>query len=426
MASKSNLTVVLDIGTSKMVAVAGHKTDTGKINIAGIAKVPSKGIRRGIIYNIEEAAVSINNVLNKLHSFIEEDIEEVHIAYAGQHFKTVGFQCSKITSDEGVVSQFDINHLYNEAKNSQPPNGYKIVDVIHGAIEIDNEMVQNPVGITGRKIVANYKLVVLPDEYLNNLKRVFERVDVKIGEIKLSSLAVSEAILSEEEKEMGVIVLDMGAGTCNLAVFHENMLVYTSVIPFGGDVITKDIREGCSILLKWAEQLKVQYGEALGDFADEQKFVTMPDHNGWEPKEISFRSLAFIIQARVEEIIDCVNGQIEKSKVHDQLGAGIVITGGTSNLKNIISLVKYRTGMDARLADLVPHKYEFKNEDLNAEYYTALGLLKTIVNGQNNSGKKEKRTEKIKKPGRLTPLISKVVQGVLDMFDDENIDDSLN
>ncbi len=421
MASKNNLTVVLDIGTSKMVTVAGHKTDNGNLEIAGIAKVASKGIKRGIIFNIEEVAASIKQVLSELESGIQEKIELVHVAYAGQHFKTVGFQCSKNTSGEGIVSQNDIDQLFNEAKNAEIGNGYKIIDVIPGAYVIDDETELNPVGITGKNITAKYKLVVLPEEYVIHLQRVFEKVGVMLGEIVLSTLAVSEAVITDDEKEMGVIVLDIGAGTSNLAVFHENMLIHSSVIPFSGDVVTYDIKEGCSILLKWAEQLKVQYGEALGDFADDQKFVTIPNHNGWEPKEISFRSLAFIIQARVEEIIDCVYSQIEKSGISGQLGAGIVVTGGTSSLKNIISLVKYRTGMDARIADPVIHLNEKNDKILERGNFTALGLLKLITK-KSDSGATVIKVKPNKKPGRFSPWISKVVQGVLDLVDDENED----
>jgi cell division protein FtsA len=226
---------------------------------------------------------------------------------------------------------------------------------------------EKPVGSTGRKVEANYKLLIIPNSYWVNLLKVFGKLDVKLVKIvTLSTLAVAEAVITRDEKEIGVIVLDIGCGTTNLAIFHNNMLIHTAVIPFGGDVVTNDIKGGCSILLKWAEQLKVQYGQALGDFADDQKVVTIPGNNGWEPKEISFRSLAFIIQARIEEIIDSVNFQIEKSGIVDQLGAGIVLTGGTSNLENIISLVKFRTGLDARKANLVLGLHE-KHKELSRQ-----------------------------------------------------------
>jgi cell division protein FtsA len=256
-----------------------------------------------------------------------------------------------------------------------------------------------------------------------NLQRVIEKSGYELGELKHAALAVSEAVITEDEKEMGVIVLDVGAGTTKMAVYHENSLIHTAVIPFGGDVVTRDIKEGCSVLLKWAEQLKTQYGEALGDFADDQKVVTIPGHNGWEPKEISFKSLAFIIQARLEEIMDCVNTQIVKSGIEEALGAGIVLTGGTANMGNFISLVKFRTGMDARNGNLVIHLHDKKKEFVNPENFTALGLLKMVVENtdaviQNNTKKKVKR----KRENGGFPLFQKVVQGVLNYIDDENED----
>jgi len=326
-----------------------------------------------------------------------------------------------------VVSQFDIDHLYNEVLKAELEPGYQIIKVIPTSFIIDNETELNPVGITGRQIIANYKLLVLPEEYIQNLKRVFDKVGIEIGEITLSTLALSEAVLTEDEKEMGVIVLDIGAGTTKMMIFQENMLVHSTVIPFGGDVVTRDIKEGCSIIQKWAEQLKLQYGQALGDFADDQKVVTIPGYNGWEPKEISFKSLAFIIQARVEEIIDSVFRQIETTGIHEQLGAGIVVTGGTANLENIISLVKFRTGMDARKANLANH-LKLKNKDVqNPENFTALGLLNLITNKITSATKeKVKKDRKKRESGGLSPWFTKVVQGVLDMVDDDNDDIALN
>lgn len=431
MASKSKLSVVLDIGTSKLVAIAGHKNEFGNIEISGIAKVASRGIKRGVVSNIEEAAIAINQVLKDLEAKIEEKIENVNIAFAAHHFTTLPYQCSKFTSDEGVVSQFDIEHLMNEAAKVNLEAGFKLIKVIPKAYVIDGETEINPVGITGREVVANYNLLIVSEHYILNFQRVFDKIGFEIGEISHSTVALSEAVLSEDEREMGVIILDIGAGTTKMAVYHENMLIHSSVIPFGGDVVTRDIKEGCSILLKWAEQLKVQYGQALGDFADDHKMVTISAQNGWEPKEISFKSLAFIIQARMEEIIDCVAKQIEKSGIYENLGAGIVVTGGTANLKNIISLVKFRTGMDARIANLSLRLNQKDKEIQSPENFTALGMLNLITNKTESAiiQKVKKERRKNETGGGLSPWFSKVtkvVQGVLDWVDDENEDVELN
>ncbi len=429
MASKNNLSVVIDMGTLKLVAAAGFKNDANKLVIAGITKTPVSGLRRGIIFNIEETAAAVSKVISDLEKHTGERFDKINVALAGQHLKTIDYHSEKLTSDEGIVSRFDIDHLYNEAWKAELETGYKIIEVIPNTYIIDNEPVEmNPVGITGRKVEAKYKLVILPETYLLNLQRVMDKAGYELGEIKHSMLAVSEAVLTEDEKEMGVIVLDVGAGTTKMAAYYENKLIHTAVIPFGGEVVTRDIKEGCSVLLKWAEQLKTQYGEALGDFADDQKVVTIPGHNGWEPKEISFKSLAFIIQARLEEIMDCVNAQITKSGIEEHLGAGIVLTGGTSNMGNFISLVKFRTGMDARIGNLVIHLSEKKKEFIHPDNYTALGFLKMIV-GKTDAvihEKPKKEKKKRESSGGFSPLFQKVVQGVLNYIDDENDDIPMN
>ncbi|TNF41140.1 MAG: cell division protein FtsA [Bacteroidetes bacterium] len=425
MASKNKLSVVIDIGTSKLTAIAGSKNEAGKLEIMGLAKTQAKGIKRGIIFNIEEVADSVKELLVTLESGINERIEAVHVAYAGQHAKTIHFQRVKLTSEDGIVSKSDIDSLFEQAKNAEIEEGYKLVEIIPVSYVIDNEMIEKPVGTTGRKIEANYKLLIIPNSYWVNLLKVFGKLDVKLEKVTLSTLAVAEAVITRDEKEMGVIVLDIGCGTTNLAIYHDYKLIHTAVIPFAGEVVTTDIKEGCSILYKWAEQLKVQYGQALGDFADDQKVVTIPGNNGWEPKEISFKSLAFIIQARMEEIIDSVNFQIEKSGIADQLGAGIVLTGGTSNLENIVSLVKFRTGLDVRKANLVLGLNE-KHKDLQTgEYYTALGLLNMVERKSTATVpviEKSAKVKKPKEPGKIKPWIDRVFQGVLDLVDDENED----
>ena len=428
MASKSNLSVVIDIGTSKIVAIAGLKNEYGKVEVLGVAKTISKGIKRGVVFNIDEAANSIKETLSLLESQIDEEISQANIAYSGQFMKTIDFHNSKDISDKGLVSEFDVDQLYNEAKKVEFEQEYKIIQVIPTSFVIDNEStVSNPVGTTGREIVANYKLVVIPQNYITNLQLVFEKVGVELGEITLSSLAVSEAVITEDEKEMGAIVLDVGAGITNLAIYYDNMLVHTAVIPFGGSVVTKDIKEGCSILLKWAEQLKVRYGCALGDSADDQKVVTIPVHKNLEAKEISFRSLAYIIQARLEEIMDSVNTEIEKSGVAGQLGGGVVLTGGTSNMDKFISLVQFRIGMEARIANLVFNPKCDKKILNDSSNYVALGLLNMEVNKLAIPLKQTINSKRKKRTGfGIMPLVGKAVQTALDIFDDDNEDLAMN
>lgn len=421
MALKTNFSVVIDIGTSKMAALAGRKYEEGKFDILASATVPSKGIKRGTILNIDEAAAAVSQLINELERQMDEDITGVSIAYAGQPMKVYKFSAERMTSGEGMVTREDVDELYREAVNVQVESGFTILHIIPQSYLIDGEISElMPVGITGRKIEATFKIISVPEDYLVNFRRVMEKAGVELEEVVLSPIAAGEAVLTDEEKELGAVMLDIGAGTSKFAVYHDGALIHAAVIPFGGEVVTRDIKEGCSILMKWAEQLKVQYGQALGDFTDDRKVITIPGHNGWEPKEISFKSLAFIIQARIEEIIDSVNFQIEHTDKADQLGLGIVLTGGTAKLNNLVSLVKFRTGMDTRLAHPVFKPMHLPKDMELSEYLVALGLLKISLEKADPATTPSRKARKKKKENRFSPWIKNVVQGVLDYVDDDD------
>jgi cell division protein FtsA len=420
MASKSNFSVVIDVGTAKLAAFAGVKNEEGKMEILAAAKVPSKGIKRGVVLNIDEAANAVEQLLEEIQQQVDGKITKVDLAYAGQPMKIFDFKGSRLTSGEGMVTQADVDELYREAKNVGLEEDFRILHINPLSFVVDEEPAElNPVGAIGRKIEATFKLIAVPEIYMANFSRVLNKLGVELGEVTLAPLAAAEAALTEDEKELGAILLDIGAGTTKLAVFHEGVIIHAAVIPFGGHVVTQDIKEGCSILPKWAEQLKVQYGQALGDFADERKVVTIPGHNGWEPKEISFKSLAFIIQARMEEIIDSVFFQIEKSGMAEQLGSGIVISGGTAGLNNLVSLVKFRTGMDARLAFPVIRPANKPKDFVDSDYLTAIGLLKMALEKADPAPKQKPKKDKKKKENRITPWLKGVVQGVIDYMDDD-------
>ncbi len=427
MASNQELSVVVDLGTSKMVALAGMLTEHGTMEIRGAAKIPSKGIKRGVVLNIDDAADALADLLTMLEEQIDQEVSTVHVSLAGAKMQTVEYKCSALTSGEGLFTAQDVQRLFDEASNVVVKQDYKVVKVIPTAFIIDgNEEVDNPVGSTGRKIEARFKLVVVPVEYLNSLHLVLTKTGVKLGEIIHASLAISEAVLTPEEKEVGVIVLDFGAGTTNLAVHQDNVLKHTAVIPFGGQVVTNDIKEGCSIFLKKAELLKVKYGQAMGDFANDEKVVTIAGENGWEPRNISFKSLAYIIQARLEEIIECVNEQIHRSGIEDNVGSGIVVAGGTSNLKNIISLLKFKTALDARKAyNLIKPVGETAAEK-DLDFVTAMGALKMVLSTADKAPGNSRGKRIRHKKGGFAPLIKNVVQGALDLFDTDQSDLELN
>lgn len=381
MASKQEITVVVDIGSAKIRGLAGLKTESGKIEILGHATVPSKGIKRGVVLNIEEFSAALHQLVGSLEEQADIEVKLVDVAMAGQLVQTLTFDGIRYTSGNGIVSKSDIDYLQNEARNMPLEPGYKIYHLVSQSYTIDDEPnISVPVGHAGRKVYASYKLITAPKSYHDNVQMAFNKIGIQTGQFIITPLATAEAVITEDEKEAGVVVIDIGAGNTKMSVFAEGHLTHAAIIPFGGDVITRDIKEGCNILQKFAEQLKTNYGESMGDFADENKVVTIAGGNGWESKEISFRNLAYIIQARLEEIIDSIYSQIEKSGLLNHSHQGIVLTGGTSALKNILQIVKFRTGMDARMGK--PEIRTVNNPEFNKnEYLSALGLMKIALNG---------------------------------------------
>ena len=286
---------------------------------------------------------------------------------------------------------------------------------------IDGESgITNPVGSICEKIEANFKVHIAPDSYQRNIAMCFDRGSIQVQNAILDPIASSEVVLTEEEKETGVALVDIGGGTTKISIFYEGVLCHTSMVPFGGNVVTMDIKEGCSITVRQAESLKVQFGQAMADFAPEDKVVTIPI-NGWEPKQISFKSLAHIIQARMEEIVVQFFYQIRKSGYVDKLGAGIVITGGTSLLPNLGQLVKFHTGFDVRIGKPNLNTFVVRKGIDDPRFATALGLLKMAAEEEGLYGKKGRRKmrkEKSNEPGILSKMQNKIVQGVIGFFEE--------
>jgi len=426
MAKSEQIFAAVDIGTSKVVAVAGKKNEEGKIEIIGFGQSMSQGIKRGAIFNIDEAYAAISEAVRRAEDIFGGDIEQVYVNLTGQQLKTQTTKMQKYLAPESIVTEQDVQDLLSEAFTSPIPEGYRIYNVSPQLYTIDNEDgIFNPVGTAGEKIEATYKIHLAPEQYETNIRKCFDRGGIKVKKVVVDSLASSEVVLSEDEKELGVVLLDIGGGTTRMSIYHESVLCYSSVIPFGGNVITNDIKEGCSILQRHAENLKTQFGQAMGSFAPEEKVITIPGISGWEPKEISFRSLAFIIQARMEEIIDAFYFQLKSSGYLDKVNAaGIVITGGTSLMPNISQLINFHTGLNVRIG-----KPNLKNisgwKDLeDPRYTTVLGLLTLAAIHEDQlkkpiKKKQKKEPKKDQEPGIFSKW-RKQVTTQLDIFFEEN------
>lgn len=428
MALKQEFSAVVDIGSTKITALAGEINESGKIEILGKACVPSKGIKRGVVLNPEEFAGALRTLISQLEAESGGNIRVVDVSMAGQGVITQIYEGIRYI-ESGLVEQSDVEYLEKEASNMPLEPGYKIYHIFPRKYEIGEDPdVQVPVGHEGRKLVALYTLITAPSSYRESVEKALSRASVQLGKFVLSPLSAAEAVISEEEKDLGVVLIDLGGGTSKMITFTDGKLTHMAVIPFAGDVITRDIKEGCSILLKWAEQLKVQYGQAIGDFAAEEKMVTIPGHNGWEPKEISFKTLAYIIQARLEEIIDSIYFQIEKSGFLNHGGQGIILTGGTATMTNLLHLVKFRTGLDARPGySQIRLSRPFNSE--NIDFTTALGLLKlSLSNNRESKSPKPIKNRPVRESSRdgksvngfLSNLQKKMSQQISILFEEDD------
>ena len=378
MAQKDQLIAAIDIGTTKIVAIVGKMNENRKLEVTGMSKTTSKGVKRGVVLNIEETVNSIQTTVEEIRNKTGLNFSEVFVGIAGQHIRSIRNRTylNRASFDDEITEE-DISKLVNDMYNSQIEAGEEIIHVLPQSFIVDNEAgVKNPIGMSGKRLEGNFHIVIGQISSARNMEKCINRVGMAVKEMILEPLASSEAVLTEDEKEAGVALIDIGGGTTDLAVYYDNVIYHTAVIPFGGNVVTRDIKEGCSILGRQAEQLKIQFGSALGDLAQEDKVVTIPGISGREPKEISFRSLAYIIQSRMEEILDHVIYEIETSGVADKLSAGIVLTGGGALLRHLPQLVRFKTGYDVRVG--------YPNEHLSAEgleevnqpmYSTSIGLL---------------------------------------------------
>lgn len=378
MAQKNRIVAAIDIGTTKIVSLIGRLNDQDRLEVLGISRSPSKGVKRGVVLNIEETVNAIQNTITEAQEQSGLHFSEVFVGIAGQHIKSVrnrGYVNRDSYEDE--IKREDLQALIEDMYKIPVDVGEEIIHVLPQNYIVDNETgVKNPVGMFGKRLEANFHIVIGQISSARNIEKCIQRVGLDVKQLILEPLASSAAVLTDDEMEAGVALVDIGGGTTDVAVYYDDVIRHTAVIPFGGNVVTRDIKEGCAILQRQAESLKLQFGSALGDLAHEDKVVTIPGISGRDPKEISFRSLAYIIQSRMEEIIDAVVYEIENSGYMDKLSAGIVLTGGGAMLKNLNQLVKFKTGMDVRIG--------YPNECLAADtpdeinqpmYSTSIGLL---------------------------------------------------
>ncbi|WP_372752008.1 cell division protein FtsA [Labilibaculum sp.] len=417
MGVKNNIIAAIDIGTTKIVAIMGEIDSDGRLRIIGMEKTVSRGVKRGVIHSIEDTIGAIREVVDRLQAKSNKNISKVYVGIAGQHIRSIkNRQFKYIQNGVGEISKLDVEEILNENFRIPIEVGEQILHVIPQDFVVDKEAgIRNPVGMAGRRLDGNFNIIIGRTASARNIEKCVKEVGLEIEELVLEPLASSLAVLSEEEKEAGVVLVDIGGGTTDITVYFDGILRHTAVIPFGGDIVTRDIKEGCSVLIKQAEALKIQFGEAVADLVDEEKVVTIPSVGGWDPKEISFKTLAQIIQCRMEEIIESVKFQIELTGLHDKIGAGIVLTGGGALLRNLDVLTQRKTGIDVRIGYPDSTSKIILDEALNQPIYaTGIGL---ILNGLNKPIENEKDLGNDKDTGSKMNLFKRFFGAMFDTED---------
>src|SRR6188472_94789 len=392
MNNEQPIIVGLDIGTTKIAAIAGRKNDFGKLEILGFGRANSNGVKHGQVLNIDETIKAIKTALeNCFASNPNLDVNEVYVGIAGHHIKSLQTRGDIVRqTNEEEITQHEIDHLVNDQYKTYIPAGDQIIDVIPQEFTVDNfQNIPDPIGYSGVKVGANFHIITGDKNAIRNINRSVEKAGLKIKDLVLQPLASAAAVMCDHDLEAGVAIVDIGGGTTDLAVFYEGILKHTAVIPFGGENITNDIKTGLGVLKTQAEQMKVQFGSALANEAKANAFITIPGLRGLPPKEISVKNLAGIIQARMSEIMNFVSYHLKQVGLDNRLlNGGVILTGGGSQLKHLIQLTEYVTGLNARIG--------FPNEHLSGGhidelakpmYSTCIGLILKGYNDYENKNK---------------------------------------
>lgn len=402
LTNNQDVIVALDIGTTKVCAIVGRKNEHGKMEILGVGKVESEGVLRGVVSNIEKTVKAIGDATSAAQKMAKTNFGLVHVGIAGQHIKSLQHR-GILTRDNDLteIGQADINKLISDMFKLVLPPGDKILHVIPQEYTVDNEQgIMDPIGMSGVRLEANFHIITGQISASNNIYRCVERTGLQVANMTLEPIASAMAVLHEEEKEAGVALVDIGGGTTDLTIFQDGIIRHTAVIPFGGNVITRDIKEGCTVMTQQAEKLKVKFGSALAEEVYENRIITIPGLRGRDPKEISEQNLARVIQARVEEILDYVMWEIKRSGFERGLIGGIVLTGGGALLKHIDRLTALHTGMNTRIGVPVEHLAHGYTERLSSPIFaTCVGLLMKGVQDL-EEGKLEARLQAIQNEHR--------------------------
>lgn len=379
---EQEIIVGLDIGTTKIACFVGMRGESGKVKILGFGKTDSKGVEHGVVRNIDETAESIRRAVSDAADQANVDIEEVWVGIAGQHIKSRPSQGSVLIPQEHrLIKQEDVDRLIAEQYNTALEPGEEIIHIFPQQFIVDREELSrevSPVGVAGKVLQANFHMVTANKQNLEYIKYAVTDAGLKIKGVVLEPVASAKAVLDDGDRDAGVAMVDIGGGTTDIAIFHDGIIRHTSVLPLAGNAITNDIREGCNIMKRQAESLKVKFGSCLVQAVSENDVISIPGIRSQAPREIYMKTLASIINARAKMIMEQVDYEIKLSGCQKKLIAGITLTGGGAQMKNIKDLCELVTATDTRIG--IPTEHLEKDSVSYAElahpmYATGIGLV---------------------------------------------------
>lgn len=421
---KEQIIAGLDIGTTKIACLVGRKNEHGKIEIIGMGKSESVGVNRGVVTNIAQTEQSIRQCIEQAAITSGIKIDCVHVGIAGQHIKSLQHRGIRTRDDINMeITQDDIDALIEDMYKLAVPPGEQFIHVLPQEYIVDNEQgIKDPIGMFGARLEANFHIITGQITAARNIYRCVERAGLSVDGLILEPLASADSVLTKEEKEAGVVLVDIGGGTTDVAIFNDGIIRHSAVIPYGGNVITEDIRTGCSILKNQAELLKVKFGSALASESQENEIVCIPGLQNRSAKEISIKNLSSMIQARMEEILELVMYEIKTSGYENKLIGGIVVTGGGSQLKHIRQLVEYVTGFDARVGYPSQHLGKCFSDAIGSPMHaTGVGLVMKGFEKTNTTpeGKEEETTIKGASPEKRVKLFDKFKKAVEEFLNED-------
>ncbi|MDL2315365.1 cell division protein FtsA [Bacteroidales bacterium OttesenSCG-928-C19] len=375
----TEIIVGLDIGTTKIACFIGHRAEGGKVKILGHGKTDSVGVSRGVVVNIELTAQSIQKAVKEAELQSGVEVGEVYVGIAGQHIKSMQNRGNiMIHRENNIITKEDLNRLIDDQHKLMLQPGEDIIHVLPQDFFVDGDLLTTtPIGVAGNCLEGNFHIITGHAVNIKNIHRSVKAAGYDVKGVVLEPIASAEAVLDQRDKDAGVALVDIGGGTTDVAIFHEGIIRHTSVIPMAGNSITDDIKNGCHIVRTQAEALKVKFGSCLASANPEDQIIAIPGIRNKQAKEISMKTLAGIIQARMEIILEQALHEIKISGLSSKLIGGIVLTGGGSVIKHAIQLNEYITGIDSRIGTPDEHlTADSVGEELsNPMYATGIGLV---------------------------------------------------